>query len=155
MDVSLPNYSFIKSIKTASVYCILFLIVFNCFFIQTFSDGTQTTNMFVLTSFLISFPVILLFAIFKRVFKNEKIFNSPLSDFLILYILSELICMCFSGEICFWGITYRFHLFANGTNDDAFIFKEKRDFAFSASFMIASILGLLQSMIFKVKKSRF
>lgn len=139
------SYSFWSYIKTAAVYNSFFLIVFNLFFLPSFSDGGETTGMFVLISVLLALVTTLAYAAIKRIFK----IGPSWADFLWLYVLSELALLCFMGEPCLFGIIYKLHLTNGNTAVDIALFREKRDYALSVSFLIAAVLGTIQRVLMK------
>jgi nitrate reductase gamma subunit len=149
---SFVKNTFSFNLKLAVIYTVLFLLIFNLFFLQNFSDDSQTTNMFILISFSIAFVTSLIYLILKRIFVKTSLFETAISDAIALFILSEFVIFCFTGEICGFGIAYKLH-FYNSLSADQLIFRQKRDFALSMSFLIAAILIFSQAIFFKSKKT--
>jgi hypothetical protein len=138
----------LKNLKLAALYSLLFLVIFNFFFLQGFSDGNQTSDMFVLISVIISIIVIVLYVFFKRVLKSSNILGGIWQDAILLFLLAELAVICLTGELCFFGLLYKLKSYSGS---DILTFKEKRDYSFSMSFLLADILFVILKFLVRKK----
>jgi hypothetical protein len=138
----------IRNNRNVLIYSLCFLLIFNLLFLPGFTDGRQTTNMFIIASFVIVILTFLYYLVLKFLLRKK---NIPfLLDCLILFLLSELAVFCIKGgEICLFGIPYKLQYYT-GTNTtaDIVLFREQRDFALSMSFLFGGVICVIQNLVF-------
>jgi hypothetical protein len=137
-------------LKKADVifYVVVFIIVFDFFFLPTFSDSRETTGIYIIASVILGIGSFILFFVVRYAFKKWNVAINVFGECVLLYFLSELLTLISSGGIIgFWGLAYRLHLLTNST-EDLIVFREKSGFGSSMSFLIAAAICLLQKLFF-------
>ena len=143
-----PNKSFL-------VYAIPFLLIFNFYFLPGLTDGHQTTVVFALSSFIQVGLTFILYRLLIFILKKSKKELPNWTYGIVLYLLSECVIFIISGEIALFGISYKLHLKTDPTaHHDILLFRQQRCFAFSMSFLIASVICSVITMFgFKEKNT--
>jgi hypothetical protein len=139
----------LQNIKKASWYTLYFVIIFNVLFSQNITEDGQTTGMFILMSLVTAFLIGAFFTFFMFLLSKFNIKGNLLSDLLILYFVCELAFFCLGGEPALGGVLYKLHFYNGSADADILQFREKRDFVFSISCLIAAVLYLFQQLIFR------
>ena len=132
--------------KTALLYVVLFMVVFNLFFTDTFTDGHETTNIFGLESFFLSVGIVVFYAILQRAIGSPNIFNNLFVNTFSLYLLSEFTFFIFFQEPSLFGVLYKYRFNKGAT--DILKFREVRNYSLSMSFLYACSTYFFLKLLF-------
>ena len=137
-----------QSLKDALLFDCFYFIIF-LFLIGTFSDGSQTTGMFVLIDFFVVLIVTIYYFILSFIIKLTDKTIGMLSTALLLFVLAELSVLTLTRELPIFGLLQKY-VYSKKTysgdmtlDDSIFLFRQSRDFAFSITGLISAVLFML------------
>lgn len=151
MTIHLKKYV-IEAVLFSLFYFITFLLT-----IKQFSDGAETSAMFVMISFLASCLIIVYYTLLRMCFYFLSYKPGVLIKGLIFFILSELAVLTFTGELPFFGLARLYneqHSLYTFPKNDLYVFRQTRDLMLSMSGLIAAILFAATRQIYFYKKSK-
>jgi hypothetical protein len=90
----------LTKLKHFWVFSLSFLILFDCIALPLFTDSGKTTVMYLITSVILQLMNFILFALVLFFPGKLKI----LYESLLLYIISEICMLLFTGKLLFFGI---------------------------------------------------
>ena len=139
----------------AICYFFLFLIL-----IATFSDGSQTTGMFVLIDF---FVIIILTVYFLVLGLTIQTITGKtigvLTKALLFVVLAELAVLTLTGQLPLFGLLQKYIYSKKSYSGDKsldesiYLFRQSRDFAFSIAGLTSAILFLIVKRLTKKNNS--
>jgi hypothetical protein len=143
-----------QSFKDTLLFECFYFIIF-IFLIGTFSDGSQTTGIFVLIDFFVVVIVAIYYFIFSFIVKLTDKTIGILSTALLLFVLSELSVLTLTGELPVFGLLQKFvyskkpYSGDKSLNDSIYLFRQSRDLAFSIGGLTSSILFVIIKLVTK------
>ena len=138
------------SLKDTLLFGPSYFIIF-LFLIKTFSDGGQTTGMFVLIDLFIVIIVTVYYLLLNLTMQFTGKTMGILSKTLFFFVLAELSAYTLTGEIPIFGLLRQYVYSKNSysgnksLDNSIYSFRQGRDFAFS-------IAGSMSAIIFIVVK---
>ena len=145
-----------QSFKDTLLFDCFYFIIF-LFLIGTFSDGGQTTGMFVLIDFLVVATVTVYYFIFSFIIKLTDKRIGILLTALLLFVLAELSVLTLSGELPIFGLLQKnFHSKKSYSSDNSldngiYLFRQSRDLAFSIAGFTSAIFFVIIKWVKKNK----
>lgn len=136
-----------ETIIFSTVYCITFLAL-----IHTFSDGGQTTGMFVIIGLFTPVLLTVYYIVASFILQAFKKKISLLTKVFLLFIIAELAALTLTGELPLFGLLQKYiysgqpYSGNKWLDNSIYVFREKRDFAFSMSAVAGSIIVLIAKM---------
>jgi len=135
------NNTWQKRLKSALMFGLFYIIIFNCFFLKWFADSSETTGMFIIFSFLQSIIIVLPYIILRGFINPAGRLNKMVADLCIFFILTELYGLILVGHPVFFGLfPEKGHAYVNDHLD---VFHYRRDFSLSMASIIAATLCAL------------
>jgi hypothetical protein len=138
------KHSFKDTLLFIGCYLIIFLLL-----IGTFSDGRQTTAMFVLIDFLVVVIVTIYYFIFSFIIQLTNKTIGIIIKALLLFILAELAVLTLTGELPLFGLLQKY-VYSKKTysgdkslDDSIYLFRQTRDMAFSIAGLTSAILFVI------------
>jgi hypothetical protein len=136
-------------LRKCILYIFNFLLIINILFIPKIEESRETTSFLILASVILSLLVMLFSWLIGHILRKRSVYYNPLFECFILFLISEIAFVIISGEIGLFGVLYRLNGNASQLSQKVVSFREKRDFAFSTSFLIASGLYFVESFGYK------
>lgn len=139
-----------ETIIFSTVYCITFIAL-----IHTFSDGGQTTGMSVITGLLATILLTVYYTAASFLLQTFDKKISVLMKVMLLFIVAELAVLTLTGELPLFGLLQKYiysgqpYSGNKWLDNSIYVFREKRDFAFSMSAVAGSIIVLIAKMLTK------
>ena len=129
--------------KDAAIFDVCYLAIFWAF-IGTFSDGGQTSGMFVIISFLLVLVLTFYYLIAGLVIKAAKVKMTFFMKAILLFLLAELAVLTVIGTIPLFGFLQEFgqgsESFSKAPYEDSTaLFRKERDFALSITGLLSAI----------------
>lgn len=120
--------------------------------IHTFSDGGQTTGMFVIIGLFTPVLLTVYYIVASFILQAFKKKISLLTKVFLLFIVAELAALTLTGELPLFGLLQKYiysgqpYSGNKWLDNSIYVFREKRDFAFSMSAVAGSIIVLIAKM---------
>lgn len=134
-----------QSFKDILLFDCFYFIIF-LFLIGTFSDGSQTTGMFVLIDFFVVVIVTVYYVIFNFIIKLTNKTIAMLLTACLFFVLAELAVLTLTGELPIFGLLQKYiysqkpYSGDKYLDDSIYLFRQSRDLAFSIAGLTSAIL---------------